>query len=64
MPPASHLDQVSTGTEALKSGLNVGDVAASYEEKLNVDAPTSSEWTKDDWVNNRNKNSNQNPNHI
>ena len=28
---------VSTGTEALKSGLNVGNVAASYEEQLNVE---------------------------
>uniref|UniRef100_A0A7S1NG67 Rhodanese domain-containing protein n=1 Tax=Eutreptiella gymnastica TaxID=73025 RepID=A0A7S1NG67_9EUGL len=55
---------ISTGTEALKSGLNVGDVAASYEEKLNVDAPTSSEWTKDDWVHTRDRNSNQNPGHI
>ncbi len=27
---------VSTGTEALKSGLNVGGAAESYEEKLNV----------------------------
>jgi hypothetical protein len=27
---------VSTGKEALKSGLNVGGAAESYEEKLNV----------------------------
>ena len=27
---------VPTGTEALKSGLNVGDAAEKYEEKLNV----------------------------
>ena len=34
MPPPGRW--VPTGTEALKSGLNVGDVAESYEEKLNV----------------------------
>ena len=31
---------VPSGTEALKSGLNVGDVAESYEEKINVDELT------------------------
>jgi hypothetical protein len=33
-PPAGRW--VSTGKEALKSGLNVGGAAESYEEKLNV----------------------------
>lgn len=35
--PAGHCSWVSTGKEALKSGLNVGGAAESYEEKLNVE---------------------------
>ena len=41
MPPKGRW--VSTGKEALKSGLNVGDAAAAYEEQLNVEDLTSSD---------------------